>query len=274
MLLRRDWTRTAAAATAAAVVAWAAGGCTHAQPRTKEHASSALLDSGPQPKLNGRQAADVQYALGRSQEAEGHPAEAETAYLAALARDPKRADAQARLAILADQKGDAAGADKRFALALALAPNDPEILCDRGYNFYLHRRWAEAESALKRAIAARPDHARSHTNLALVLASQGDRDKALAEFARAGCDDADARSNLALVLAKEGHLPEAREEYARALAAKPASDPARQGLRVADKALARGSNLPALPRAYADSGKVAPKPDPALARTSATVPAR
>ena len=160
------------------------------------------------------------------------------------------------------------------AWALALAPTDPEILCDRGYNLYLHRRWAEAESALKRAIAASPDHARSHTNLALVLASEGEREKAMVEFARAGCDAADARSNLALVLAKEGHLAEAREEYARALAAKPASEPARRGLQVADRALGRGSNLPALPRAVADSGKAGPKADPALMRTSAILPAQ
>ena len=274
-MLRRDWTRTAAAATASALVALAAAGCHQGPEKVKVHASSALLDSGPSPKLTSRQAADVRYALGRSQEAEGHPAEAEATYLAALAKDPKRADAQARLAILADQKGDAAGADKRFGLALALAPNDPEILCDRGYNLYLHRRWAEAESALKRAIAASPDHARSHTNLALVLASQGDREKAMVEFARAGCDAADARSNLALVLAKEGHLTEAREEYARALAAKPGSEPARQGLRVADRALGRGSNLPALPGAYVATNKVAPaKADPALTRTSATRPAQ
>ena len=77
--------------------------------RPKEHASSALLDSGPSPKVSGRQAADVQVALGRSHEERGPARRGRGRLLAALKKDPKRADAEARLAILADRKGDAAG---------------------------------------------------------------------------------------------------------------------------------------------------------------------
>ncbi len=268
MTFRRDWTRAVAPLAAALLVA--ASGCRQAESRPKEHSSAALLDSGPQPKLNNHQAADVQFALGRAAEDEGKPDEARAAYLGALGKDPKRADAEARLAIIADGKGEAAEAEKRFRKALALSPKDPEILCDRGYQLYLHRRWAEAEASLKAALAANPDHARSHTNLGLVLASQGDKGKALVEFLRAGCDDADARSNLALVLAGEGHVAEARDEYARALASKPASRSAREGLRVAELAISRGAGLPDLPRT-----RVAGTPsrvDPALTRTSAIGP--
>jgi Flp pilus assembly protein TadD len=242
------------------------GGCQNLKARPKEHASSALLDSGPQPKLSKRQAADVHVSLGRSFEEQGRFDEARSAYLEALKKDPKRADAELRLAILDDRKGDLAGADGHFARALKLRPNDPEILCDRGYSLYLRRRWADAEDNLKRALVVDRKHPRSHANLALVLARRGDSPGALAEFARAGCDPSDARSNLGLVLALEGRFEESKREYALALAAKPGSALAKEGLQAATVALQGGSDA----RAIAASGRAAPPVDPALVRTSAS----
>lgn len=243
------------------------GGCHLPSARPKEHASASLLDSGPSARVTGRQAADVRIAVGRSHEEGGKLAEAEASYIEALKKDPRRADAEARLAILADRKGDAAAADRHFARALKLAPRDPEILCDRGYSLYLRRRWAEAESSLDGALAASPGHARAHSNLALVLARRGENERALAEFARAGLDPSDARSNLALVLATEGRLEEARREYGLALAAKPGSAAAKEGLRASTVALAG----PKEGRALAAKGGAGPGTvaDPAVRRTSA-----
>jgi Tfp pilus assembly protein PilF len=241
-------------------------GCSQATPRPKEHSSAALLDSGPQQKVTGRQAADIEVAMGRSLEEEGKLEEAESSYLSALKRDPKRADAEARLAILSDKKGDAAAADKHFARALKLKPKDPEILCDQGYSLYLRRRWADAEASLRKAIALNRSHARSHNNLGLVLARRGDNDAALREFALAGCDPSDARANLGLVLALEGRLEEAKKEYRLALAAKPKSPLALEGLKAATVALTGRADT----RALAASGAGgSPKSDPAVSRTSA-----
>jgi Tfp pilus assembly protein PilF len=242
------------------------GGCQDLNFRPKEHASSTLLDSGPQPRLSKRQEADVQVSIGRTCEDQGRFDEARQAYLEALKKDPKRADAELRLAILDDRKGNEAGADRHFARALKIRPKNPEILCDQGYSLYLRRRWADAETSLKRALAIDPSHARSHSNLALVLARQGDTSGALAEFARAGCDPSDARSNLGLVLALEGRFEESKREYALALAAKPASSHAKEGLNATTIALnGRGD-----PRTIAANGKAAPPVDPALVRTSAS----
>jgi Tfp pilus assembly protein PilF len=261
-MLRRDRIRTALPGM---IVAFGLlGGCASTAP--KEHSSTTLLDSGPAPKVSSRQAADMQVALGRSMEGEGKFEEARPAYLAALKKDPKRADAEVRLAILDDRKGDHSGADKHFARALKLEPKNPEILCDRGYSLYLRRRWAEAETSLKQALALEPAHARSHANLGLVLARQGDSPGALAEFARAGCDPADARANLGLVLALEGRLEESRREYALALVAKPGSALAKEGLKASAVALSGRAD----PRAIAASGQPAPRSDPALQRTSAS----
>ena len=170
------------------------GGCQGFNGKHGDDASSTLLDSGPEPWLSKKQAADVEVSLGRSAEDQGRFDQARSAYLEALKRDPKRADAELRLAILDDRKGDEAGADRHFSRALKLRPKDPEILCDQGYSLYLRRRWSDAETSLKHALAIDPSHPRSHANLALVLARQGDSPGALAEFARAGCDPSDARS--------------------------------------------------------------------------------
>ena len=220
------------------------GGCQESNFRNKEHASSALLDSGPEPKLSKAQAADVHVALGRTCEQQGQFDEARSAYLKALKKDPNRADAEVRLAILDDRKGDGTGADQHFARALKIRPKDPEILADQGYSLYLRRRWADAQYTLRHGLAIAPNHVRTHANLGLVLARQGDAPGALAEFARAGCDPSDARSNLGLVLALEGHFEESKREYALALAAKPSSTHASEGLKASTVALEGRTDSP------------------------------
>ncbi len=251
----------------------ASAGCRGAG-RRGEHASAGLLDSGRSTKVTRRQAADVEIALGRTLQESGDLNGAEGAFRDALAKDPRRADAEAKLAILAEERGDRKQADEHFERALKLAPKDPDILCDRGYSLYLQRRWAEAEACLRKALKEDPRHARGHNNLGLLLARQGDREGALAEFARAGCDRADAQANLALITAMEGRLEEARELYAAASAAKPGSAPAREGLRAAEVALASRLAPPADPLAVAGAGGVAipppRRPDPAVMRASAT----
>ena len=243
-------------------------GCGHLRDRRPpEHESTKLLRTGSSKKFTARQSADVQAALGRSLENSNDFAAAKGAYLEALRNDPRRAETHARLAMILDQEGDAKGADKHFSEAARQAPRDPEILCDRGYYLYLHRRWSDAEESLRLALKADSRHARSHNNLGLVLARRGDADGALAEFGRAGCDEADARANLALVLAQEGRMEEARASYALALAAKPRSEVAREGLRAANLALAGGT-----PTLAGPSLAGVPRADPAVRRASAESP--
>ena len=114
---------------------------------------------------------------------------------------------------------------------LKLDPNNPEIHCDRGYSFYLQSRWAEAEQSLRRAIALRADHRRSHINLGLVLARDARPDQALEEFRKGGCGAAAAHTNLAFALTMDSRWVEAREQYRLALVAGPGLEPARTRLR-------------------------------------------
>ena len=256
--------RTLAIAMALSSGAALVAGCTQAARRPEPHASTALLNSGATAKVTSRQAADVQFSLGRSLEDAEDPAGAEAAYRKAIANDPKRADAHARLAVVLCQKGAFDAAMKEFDAALKRDPKSPNILCDRGYGFYLQRRWSEAETSLHQAIALDARHARSHNNLGLVFARQGEGDRAVAEFVRAGCDLSDAKANLGLILAMEDRLPEAERAYAESLAAKPGSATAREGIRV-------------LAQARSGAGLIAkgstPRSDGEITRASADLPA-
>ncbi|MDB5350328.1 MAG: photosystem assembly protein Ycf3 [Planctomycetota bacterium] len=245
-------------------------GCNQAKRSRATHSSAQLFDTGKATKVSVKQAADVQIALGRSLEQTNSAAEAEDAYRKALANDPKRADAHARLAILLSQKGDFPEASKHFASAVRLDPRNPDVLCDQGYSLYLQRRWSDAESSFRSAIALDRHHARSHNNLGLALAHRGEEKAALAEFARAGCDHSDAQANLALVLATEGRFPEAERAYAAALAAKPDSSGARDGLHAIAAVIRKGGTPPAA--TLATGGAI--RRDDGLQRTSTQSSAR
>ncbi len=238
-------------------------GCGHLREAKtpKAHASTQLLNGGAAKRLSAKERADVQFTLARSMEGQKDLGPAREAYLEVLRNDPRRADAHARLAMLLDQEGDAKGADRHFSQAVRYAPKNPDVLCDQGYYLYLHRRWGDAESSLRKALKVDPRHARSHNNLGLVLARRGEESAALAEFGRAGCDEADSRANLALALAEEGRFEDAKASYAVALAAKPGLKSASDGLRASSVALSAsgrsadpqvqraGFDLPALPSA-------------------------
>jgi Tfp pilus assembly protein PilF len=224
------------------------------------------LDAGSGPKVTNRQAADVQIALGRTLEQSNRLTDAEGIYREALKKDPRRGDAHARLAVLCDRKADFKESAKHFDAAIRLNPKDPEVYCDQGYSFYVQRRWAEAETSLRKAISLEPRHARSHNNLGLVLARQGNTEGALVEFSRAGCDPSDARSNLGLILAMEGRLPESKTAYVRALELKPTSKVALEGLHAATATISHDPLTDK--KATAQMASAAPRKDDALKRTS------
>jgi len=225
---------------AAFAISIAAGCSQFPTARPGKHSSAQLLDSGTTTHVTRRQAADVQISMARTLEESDHLAEAEAGYREALKHDSKRADAHHRLAVLCDRKGDSKEAETHYAAALKLDPKNPEILCDQAYGYYLQRRWADSEESLRQALAIEPRHARSHNNLGLVFARQGKRDEALAEFARAGCDPSDAQTNLGLVLALEGNFKESANAYSEALALKPKSPIAQEGVRAAQLAAKGG----------------------------------
>lgn len=186
----------------------------------------------------------MQVALGRAAERRGELDQAMAAYKDALKRDKNRSDAHHRLAVLHDRRGDFRQSAELYRLALAADPGNPDLYCDMGYSLYLQRRWAESETNLRQAIALRPDLARAHNNLGLVLAHNLRTEEALAEYRKAGNDEAKARSNLALAMTLDGRYDEAREQYRKIPTADPSAKVAEVRVRELDALASQSASRP------------------------------
>lgn len=238
MLLRKFQNTIAILALAAATA-----GLTGCHEVRRAHPTAAFLDGGNDPvKVTAKQAADVQIALGRSMEQQDDFEGAIGAYKIAIQKDPRRADAYNRLAILHDRQGKFQQSAEYYQKALDLKPGDAELFADKGYSLYLQRRWAEAEMNLKQAVVLKPNLARAHNNLGLVLANNRRVEEALAEFKKSGLSDADAHVNVAFALALDNQTEEAREHYETALALNPSSESARLGLNDLNRAMVNVAN--------------------------------
>jgi hypothetical protein len=78
--------------------------------------------------------------------------------------------------------------------ALAVRPNYPEALCNRGVTLHEMRRFDEALASYAQALAARPDYAEAHFNEGLCRALIGDFQRGLAKFEwRWGAEQHDRR---------------------------------------------------------------------------------
>jgi Tfp pilus assembly protein PilF len=199
----------------------------------------------PTPELNNQQAAEVHVGLGRSLEKRGDLSQAIAAYQEAQKRDPNCLAACLRLGALYDRQGKFQESAAQYATAVKLAPKNPDVYCDLGYSLYLQRRWADAESNLRKAISLKADHLRARNNLGLVLARTDRLDEAAAQFRQGGCSAADAYVNVAFALTLDRRWEEARTQYKHALAVEPTSQSAREGLLSLEKLEAKiGQNLP------------------------------
>ena len=154
--------------------------------------------------LDKRQKVDIKVAFARSAELRGDIDGALAAYQESLAHDPNRADIYHRVALLYDRKNDPAMARQFYLEAVSRAPENAEIHCDLGYSSYAQRNWGEAEKSLRTALGLKPNLARAHNNLGLLMARTGRADEALHEFSQAGLPESQARVNLAFALLLEG----------------------------------------------------------------------
>jgi predicted TPR repeat methyltransferase len=117
--------------------------------------------------------------------AQGNLPQAERLYREVLRRDPRAANAHNLLGVLARQRGDVAGALRHTEKALALRPQAPVFLANRGATLAEAGRMPEAVLALRGALATRPDDAVTLRNLGQALCALGDATAALAPLERA-----------------------------------------------------------------------------------------
>ena len=74
-------------------------------------------------------------------------------------------------AALADMSSDWPAADDAYAHAAALAPNQPEVLNNRGWSQLMRGNWKDAETLFEQAVAANPKSPRVANNLELARAA-------------------------------------------------------------------------------------------------------
>jgi tetratricopeptide (TPR) repeat protein len=263
-LRRRPWPRTGLLASGLATTALLAGGCVLVPHQPAETAVSATAAApqnaaGPiaatgsqavgedctfQKTVTDRQRFQVHLDFGKVFEAQGNFERAVDEYHDALKvveekhrRTFKPADealAHRRMAAALDRLGRFDRAEQHYNQALKHDPKNARIWNDAGYSYYLQRRWAEAEHALKTALQLAPDDSRCRTNLGLVLAAAGRSAEALPLLSRSQ-GDAIGHANLGYLLAATGQLDVARQHYLTALAMRPDLTLARQALAQLDR---------------------------------------
>jgi len=127
--------------------------------------------------------ADAYYALGRNYHAEAKPQDAQRAYLLALQRDPRHADARNGMAVLLAERGEAAQAIAiwRELADEALAPQDKAlVLGNLGNALARHGDKEEALYLLQKAAVLDPANADNWQRLGAALKSAGEPEQAAA----------------------------------------------------------------------------------------------
>jgi Flp pilus assembly protein TadD len=110
---------------------------------------------------------------------------AKTAFDAAIAKNPKQADAYHYRGVCEDQSGARADAEKDYRKALELQPDLEESAVNLAAIDIEAGKYDEAVTLMKRAAGKDAKNPAIHENLALALSGKGDVDGANAEFDQA-----------------------------------------------------------------------------------------
>jgi len=161
--------------------------------------------------------ANVQFAMGKSYEDEHDDQQATMAYEAAIRNNPQHWQAFHRLALVKERQGKGNESGQLFAKAVAIKPNELDLLVDFGYWAYLRRDWTLAEKMFRDALAINPSDSRARNNYALMLARSGRSEHAIGQFLAAGLDEQAAHANLAFAQMTEGDVASAKLTLSKSL---------------------------------------------------------
>lgn len=167
-------------------------------------------------------AARAGQGLGLTQLRQGKTTEAVATLDKALAADPTLVRAWNARAVAADRLKDWAGADAAYARAIALAPDDADVLTNRGYSLLLRERFTAAEMDLARAVAIAPQNSVARTNLRIARAMQGRYEEAFQGATKASL--AEDLNTVGYVAMARGDLSVAEAYFNRAMSLNPAFD--------------------------------------------------
>ena len=136
--------------------------------------------------------------------------EAAAAFRQALRWQPRSADAQHNLGVVAEGQGRLAQASASYQRALEIQPDRTDSangLGSIGNTYLVQNNLAEAIDCYRQVLRFQPENTLAHNNLGIALAAQGCLDEAVASFEEAirlQHDYADAHRNLAIILARQG----------------------------------------------------------------------
>lgn len=193
-------------------------GCQHAEHFAQRHAEPTTFLASQMPSKAARKDArrDIEFSMARSLEAEGKSQKAIQAYRK-VADAYEMPEAYHRLAVLHDLREDFTSSAKYYQQALRLDPNNPQVLCDLGYSYYLQQRLSESEGILRQAVHVAPADPLPRNNLGLVLGAAGRFDEAYEQFAAVSATKAEAHVNLSYTMLRSRRFDEAKEQLQLAL---------------------------------------------------------
>jgi tetratricopeptide (TPR) repeat protein/mono/diheme cytochrome c family protein len=148
-------------------------------------------------------------------------------------KNPADFEAHYNLGAMLQGRGDIAGAEKQYAMALNIRPDNATVNNAIAGVKLAAGHVDAAVTYLRTALRSRPDYFDAHYNLGTALAIQNNFAAAVEEFrtaVRLNPRDANAEANLGAALAELGNWKEARAHLEKALAINPKLTNARDNL--------------------------------------------
>ncbi len=145
---------------------------------------------------------------------------AEAAFEQARRREPKRLDPVLGLFDIAVKRGDARTAARHLESARAIAPNNIAVETATGRLQFLEKRFADAETTLRKVVQENPKLALPRLWLGDVLLAEGKEGQALSEYQRvqtAAPKFADPHVRIGMIHERNQRLPEAEQSYTTAI---------------------------------------------------------
>jgi tetratricopeptide (TPR) repeat protein len=154
----------------------------------------------------------------------GRQAEAERLFKLVVTAEPRHADSQYFLGLIAFESGRYDAAVDRIGQAIRIKEGIPFYHYTLGNALRSQGKVADAVAQFERALTLKPDYVEAHNNLGVILSEQGKRDEAIGHYRSAVAirpDSANAHSNLGTELGMQGKVAEAMIHLERAVALDP-----------------------------------------------------
>ena len=204
---------------------------------------------------NGSAPPEVPLALGNLHRVDGEYDKALAEFRRAAADSGHAAVAHVGMAKVEAARGDPAGARRHFDQALALAPEDPRVRAEAGFQAWRDGDLAAATAHYRRAVALAPDAAGHWNTLGFLRLAAGDAGEAEAAFERAIAirPSADVLANFGALRMQSGDHAAAVVLFRQALELDP-GDYINWG-NLADGLAASGAAAEEVRAAYAQAGQ-------------------